>query len=273
SVSVKNTVNSTSTNVEGRYSIAVQQGQVLTFGYVGYGTQEVIFKGNSIIDVQLLPVEEALEEVVVVGYGTMKKSDLTGSLSSVGAKELTSYPSINPVQALSGKAAGVQVVQNSGQPGSNISIRVRGGNSLNGNNEPLYVVDGFPIAGAPTMLNTADIESINVLKDASATAIYGSRGPNGVVMIITKSGQQGTSKISLQGYYGMEEVRKRIDMLDTRQFAEIANLRAAYDGGNPFFSDEEIASFGKGTDWQDEVFRSAPIQNHTLTFSGGDNDT
>lgn len=274
SVMVKGTNYGTSTDSEGAFTLAgLSENDVLLISYIGYLSQEVSLAGQTDVTIVMQTDSKALDEVVVVGYGTVRKSDLTGSLSSVDAKDLISSPSINPVQALSGRAPGVRVMQNSGQPGSNISIRVRGGNSLNGNNEPLYVVDGFPLTGAPTMLNTADIESINILKDASATAIYGSRGANGVVMITTKSGQEGQSKISVQSYYGMQKVLNTIDMLDARQFAEIANLRADNDGVNPFFSEEEVASLGKGIDWQNEIFSTAPIQSHTLTFSGGDNNT
>ncbi|RKN77007.1 SusC/RagA family TonB-linked outer membrane protein [Ulvibacterium marinum] len=266
--------NGTTTDFDGNYTIQITAEETtLTFSYVGYAPQEVAVDGRTTINVQLTLDSSQLDEVVVIGYGAVKKSDFTGSLSSVKPEELTALPAINVNQALTGRAAGVQIIQNSGAPGANISVRIRGGNSLLGNNEPLYVVDGFPINGNPSYINPNDIESIEVLKDASATAIYGSRGANGVVMITTKTGKAGVSRIEFETYIGFQETRKRIDLLNAREFAEIANERAANDGQSPFFTDGEVASFGEGTDWQDAIFRTAPIQNHVLTFSGGSENT
>ncbi|MEO1011547.1 MAG: TonB-dependent receptor [Bacteroidota bacterium] len=266
--------NGTTTDFDGNYTIQItSQETTLTFSYVGYASQEVPIAGRRAINMQLSLDTSQLDEVVVIGYGAVKKSDFTGSLSSVKPEELTALPAINVNQALTGRAAGVQIIQNSGAPGANISVRIRGGNSLLGNNEPLYVVDGFPINGNPSYINPNDIESIEVLKDASATAIYGSRGANGVVMITTKTGKAGISKIEFETYTGFQEVRKRIDLLNAQEFVEIANERAANDGQSPFFAEDEFASVGEGTDWQDAIFRTAPIQNHVLTFTGGNENT
>ena len=273
-VLVKGTTVGTVTDVDGNYSLGVTNENVtLIVSYVGFLSQEILLNGRIEVNVSLVPDLSTLSEIVVVGYGTVKKSDLTGSVASVKSEELTALPTINAVQGLTGRAAGVQVIQNSGEPGANISVRIRGGNSLQGNNEPLYVIDGFPISGGPTSINPNDIESVEVLKDASATAIYGSRGANGVVIITTKSGKAGRSRVDIESYYGFQQEIDRIDMLNAEQFARIANERAANDGDAPFFTDAEIQSFGEGTDWQEEVFRTAPIQNHVVTFSGGNENT
>ena len=273
-VIVKGTTIGTVTDVDGIYSVSVTgENAALIVSFVGYLSEEIPVNGRTEINISLMPDLSTLSEIVVVGYGTVKKSDLTGAVSSVKPEELTALPAINAVQGLTGRAAGVQVIQNSGAPGGNISVRIRGGNSLQGNNEPLYVVDGFPISGGPTAINPNDIASIEVLKDASATAIYGSRGANGVVIITTKGGKAGKGRVDVESYYGFQEVINRMDMLNAEQFAMIANERAANDGDAPFFTDEEIQSFGEGTDWQEEIFRTAPIQNHVVTFSGGNEQT
>jgi TonB-linked SusC/RagA family outer membrane protein len=269
-VLLKGTNSGTTTNGEGNYTLTIPDGNgTLVFSYIGYTTEEVPINGRTTIDIALVPDVQSLTEVVVVGYGTQKKSDLTGSVTSVKSAEINSFPIANPVQGLQGRAAGVQVMQNSGQPGASLSVRIRGGNSLRGSNEPLYVVDGFPLTGSPASLNPNDIESMEVLKDASATAIYGSRGANGVVIITTKRGKSGKSQVDIDSYYGVQSVIRKIPLLNAREFAEVANERALNDGVTPYFTQEQIDSFGEGTDWQDEIFRTAPIQNHSLTFSGG----
>ncbi|PMD90444.1 SusC/RagA family TonB-linked outer membrane protein [Siphonobacter sp. BAB-5405] len=274
SVVLKGTTTGSATDANGRYTLNVpDDAATLVFSYVGYVTQEVAIGGRSAIDVKLETDTKSLSEVVVIGYGTQKRSDVTGSLASVSSKELNELPVVNAVQGLAGRAAGVQVVQNSGAPGANISIRVRGGNSLLGNNEPLYVVDGFALSGSPTTLNPADIESMEILKDASATAIYGSRGANGVVLITTRAGKSGSNRVNIDSYVGFQTVRKKLDLLNAREFAEIANERARNDGLQPYFTSDQVASFGQGTDWQDAIFRTAPIQNHVVTFSGGSEKT
>ncbi|MBT1705167.1 TonB-dependent receptor [Chryseosolibacter indicus] len=269
-VMVKGTTNGITTDGDGKYAINVSdQNAILVFSFIGYVTQEVSVGAQTQIDIAMTPDVTSLDEVVVVGYGEVKKSDLTGSVASVNNNELNAFPVVNAMQGLSGRAAGVQVIQSSGAPGAGLSMRIRGGNSMLGSNEPLYVIDGFAISGSPTHLNPADIESLEILKDASATAIYGSRGANGVVLITTKGGKKGTSQVAFDTYVGFQQVIKKVDMLNATEFALLANERAKNDDIAPYFTNEQIASFGEGTDWQDEIFRTAPIQNHVLTFSGG----
>jgi TonB-dependent starch-binding outer membrane protein SusC len=273
-VIIKGTAQGTTTDVEGRYAINVPNADaVLIFSFIGYETKELIVGTQTELNITMLPDIKALEEVVVVGYGEVKKSDLTGSVASVKAEELNAYPATNVMQSLSGRASGVQITQNSGEPGGPISVRISGTNSLNGSNDPLYVVDGFPYSGNPTLLNNADIESIEILKDASATAIYGSRGANGVVIITTKKGKKGKTTVEYDGYMGWQTIRKKIDMMNAHEYALFYNEQAANDGLAPHFTQAEIDSFGEGTDWQDLVLRTAPIQSHSVSLSGGGDNT
>lgn len=245
---LKGTTTATTTNANGEYSIEVPNDQsTLVFSFVGFTPREVAVGNKTTINVGLEGDAKALEEVVLIGYGTVKKSDVTGSVGSVSAEELNAYPVANPVMGLQGKTPGVHVLQNSGAPGVNISVRIRGGNSLLGNNEPLYVVDGFALSGNPNAINPNDIESIEVLKDASATAIYGSRGANGVVLITTKSGKTGKTQVTFDSYYTLQKVSKTIDMMNASEFAQIANERAANDGFPPYFTPAEVSSFGEET--------------------------
>ncbi len=265
----KGTTNGTQTDFDGNYSINVSGPEsVLVFSYVGFQSREIKVGDRTSVNITLIESAEGLEEVVVVGYGSVKRTDVTGAVSTVNSEELTALPTSDVQQALKGRASGVRVVQNSGQPGANVQIQIRGGNSYLGDNNPLYVVDGFPIVGSISFLNPSDIQSIDILKDASATAIYGSRGANGVVMITTKKGTKGQQgRIDYQSYYGVQEVIKKYRMMNTDQFTRFANLRAVNEGvAAPFDPDNLPAA---DTDWQDEIFRSAAIQSHTLTFSGG----
>jgi len=263
----------TSTNNQGNYELKVPGDAVIVFSYTGYAAQEINVSGQAAINVSMVPQEAALDEVVVVGYGTVRKGDLTGSVSSVKSEDITALPSTNAMQSLTGRSAGVQVIQGSGAPGTSMNVRIRGGNSLLGSNEPLYVVDGFALSGSPTILDPSDIESMEVLKDASATAIYGSRGANGVVIISTKSGKKDVNQVSINSYVGFQNVVKTIDLLNAQQFAEIANERARNDNAPAYFTQEEVNNFGEGTDWQDAIFRTAPIQNHSLNIAGGNDKT
>ncbi len=292
---VKGTVNGTITDMDGDYSINLQnEGATLVFSSVGYESMEVVSTG-AVLDVQLIVKSEGLDEVVVVGYGTSKARDLTGSVSSVRADDLEDQPFSSIDQALQGKVSGVTISQNSGAPGGGISVRVRGITSLTGSNEPLYVVDGVPLDGgsnnesfsfnifggengqnrvsALSSINPSDIVSIEVLKDASATAIYGSRASNGVILITTKSGGQGKSMISYDGYYGIQELSKYIEVMDLPQYAQYLNEINIVNGvtPNPAFLRPEL--LGPGTDWQKEIFRQAPIQSHQLSISGGNEKT
>ena len=264
----KGTTNGVTADFDGNFTIALEnENAILIVSYIGFATKEVAVGGQSDINIVLQESAAGLEEVVVVGYGTMKKADLTGSVSQVKSETLEAVPVYNMEQALKVGAAGVRVSQNSGTPGSRIEVRIRGGNSMIGDNQPLYVVDGFPVTGGIDFLNPADIESVDILKDASATAIYGSRGANGVVIITSKRGKAGQeSKVELNTFFGMQQAINRYDVLDAREYAIIANEWLKNEGLDPFFNPSEVQN--PGTDWWDAIFRVAPVHNHTITFSG-----
>ena len=272
-VTVKGTSTAVTTDENGSYAIEVPSSSAaLVFSMVGYDVQELATDGVSVLNVTLRASVSDLDEVVVVGYGTMRKSDLTGSVAQIKADDLKAVPVYNMEQALKGRAAGVQVTQNSGKPGGRIEVRVRGGNSMIGDNQPLYVVDGFPLTGDLNFLNPSDIESIDILKDASATAIYGARGANGVVIITSKKGKKGLpGRVELNSYYGFQEPAKRYDLMNAKEYAIIAN-EWLKNGGQPAFFDVDQVQ-NPGTDWQDAVMRTAPIQDHTLSFSGASEKT
>jgi TonB-linked SusC/RagA family outer membrane protein len=274
-VIIKGTSQGTVTDVEGNYAIEVENAEtILQFSSVGYKSEEVTVGNRSVIDLVLSADITALDEIVVIGYGTVKKSDLTGSVSSVKSKEINAFPSSNVLQSLSGRAPGVQVKQNTGAPGGTISVRIRGTNSIQGSNEPLYVVDGFPYtASNPTVLSNNDIERIEILKDASATAIYGSRGANGVVLITTKRGKNGKTTVDFESNYGIQSLRKELDLMNAEEYGLFYNEQAINDGLAPYFTDEEISGFGEGYDWQDLVFQNAPIINNYLSINGGSEKT
>ncbi|MGB3151006.1 MAG: SusC/RagA family TonB-linked outer membrane protein, partial [Maribacter sp.] len=274
---------------DGNYTIQVSDGTgVLVFSSIGYGTKEIAINGQTNINISLDPQSEALDEVVIVGYGTVKKSDLTGSVSSIDGAAVKELPITSVDQAIQARAPGVQVIQTSAAPGGGVSVRVRGSNSVNSGSEPLYVIDGFPIypnnsafsAGGNRQatnvlasINPNDIESIEVLKDASATSIYGSRGSNGVVLVTTKRGKAGVSKINYEGSYSTQTVANTVDVLNGSEFATYLNTLEVSQGGAPIYSQAEIDSFGEGTNWFDEVTRAGSIQNHQLTFTGGNEAT
>jgi len=271
----KGTTNGTFTEVDGTYSLDLKSSNsVLVISYIGYLNQEINVGTQTTINTILALDQEQLNEVVVVGYGVVKKSDLTGSLAQIKSKDINAFPATNVLQAMSGRAPGVQVTQNTGAPGAGISVRIRGTNSVQGSNEPLYVVDGFPTSGSnPTIINNSDIESIEILKDASATAIYGSRGANGVVLITTKQGKSGKVKVDYEGSYSQQTLRKKLDLMNAKEYALFYNEQAANDKLAPYFTQAQIDGFGEGYDWQDLVFRKAPMQAHNLTVSGGNDKT
>ncbi|MGB3588951.1 MAG: SusC/RagA family TonB-linked outer membrane protein, partial [Tunicatimonas sp.] len=272
-VLAKGTSVGTVTDVNGSYRLTVEDAvEVLVFSSIGYATQEVAINGRSTISLNLLPDVQSLSEVVVVGYGAVKKSDLTGSVSSISQEEITALPVNDVQQIMQGRAPGVQVIQNSHSPGGGLSVRIRGANSVLGGSDPLYVVDGFIGGVGLNSINPNDIESIEILKDASATAIYGSRGANGVVIITTKRGSKGSDAINFDAFYGVQEVANTINVMNARQFAEIANARVLNDGGTevPF---PDLNNLPEDTDWQDEIFRVAPIQNYSLSVNGGNEST
>ncbi len=267
----KGTSNGAVTNFDGEFSLNLENtNSILVFSFLGFETQELKVGDATVINVSLEEGQSGLEEVVVIGYGSTNRKDVTGSISTVDSDEINALPTTDVQQALKGRSAGVRVSQNSGQPGSGVQVQIRGGNSYLGNNNPLYVVDGFPLTGGIEFLNPANIESVNILKDASATAIYGSRGANGVVMITTKGGgKERKGVIDIQSYYGIQKVLKTYDLMNSQQFAELANISAENSGDPQPFDLSNLPNVQ--TDWQDEIFRLAGIQNHTLTFSGGGN--
>ncbi len=297
-VTVKNTSTNTTSNSLGVFTIEVPtNGRILIVSYVGMKPQEVSIGNNQVLKVTLTPVVNTLNDVVVIGYGTSRRSNVTSAISSVNERDLKNLPVAGVDQQLQGKVAGISVTNNSGQPGGGVSIRVRGITSVNGA-EPLYVIDGVPIltstnsipqdqlggqAGQSNQsvlatLNPSDIASIDILKDASAQAIYGSLGGNGVVLITTKKGRNGEGKLSYDVYYGWQGIPQKLDVLNLNQYAQYYNslvpeIRAAGGGIDTIGEFKNPAVLGKGTDWQDAIFQTGHIQNHQLSFSGGQGKT
>lgn len=290
-VILKGTLKGTVSDINGEFSIQVEPSRILIFSYIGYVSQEINIKGNEFLSVILQETSADLDEVVVVGYGIQKKSDLTGAVSHINSEEISSLAVGNAVQALQGRASGVYVTQNTGAPGGDVSVKIRGVSSIN-NNEPLYVIDGFPTNSGLQGINPSDIESVDILKDASATAIYGTRASNGIVIVTTKKGTQGKAKVSLESYYGFQEFTKKPKMLNQVQFAEIYNESLYnlanttnntyipyyfYDPQNDgkYLADEDLpldqwlAGDSTYYKWVDEVIQTAPIQNYNLSIQGG----
>ncbi|QCR21309.1 TonB-dependent receptor [Pontibacter sp. SGAir0037] len=314
----KGTTNGATTNASGEFMLTVATNATLVASYIGYNAKEVAVGGQAVVHVSLNADEKQLKEVVVVGYGTQRKKDLTGSMVSLTTEELLPTPSASFDQMMQGKVAGTQITQTTGAPGGNVNIVIRGLSSITGGNQPLYVIDGYAIGAGGggsdvssfngnsfsssgmanntaskinplSTINPADIESIEILKDASATAIYGSRGANGVVIVTTKRGKQGKPSISFEASGGVQTLAKKLDLLDAQQFAEfVAEGRDnawVYAGGNASDPNEvragatqvkpefrNPASLAANTDWQDVIFRPAALQNYQLSVSGGAND-
>ncbi|MDX1639392.1 MAG: SusC/RagA family TonB-linked outer membrane protein, partial [Balneolaceae bacterium] len=266
-VLLKGTTTGTATDNQGNYELSVPSLQdTLVFSFIGYQTREVPISGRTTINVELSPQALTGEEPVVVGYGVQQKSDLTGSISSVDSDDIDKITTQSLTDALQGKVAGVHVTPTSGRPGSQPEIRIRGVGTLN-NSSPLYVVDGMLLDDI-SFLSPQDVESIEVLKDASATAIYGSRGANGVVLISTKEGVSGAPQISVRTSYGLQRVNNKVDMVNARNYAMLANESAANEGRPQVFQDPD--QFGEGTDWQDLMIDdNAPIQKYNISASGG----
>ncbi|MDX5340184.1 MAG: TonB-dependent receptor [Cyclobacteriaceae bacterium] len=286
SILVKGTTRGTTTDLDGKYSISAPASGALVFSFIGYTTMEETVGNRTRIDVNLNPDLADLEEVVVVGYGTVKKSQLTGAISSVGNKEIQELPITDARQALQGRAAGVDVTQAGSKPGSSPQVRIRGRRSFNASNEPLYVVDGIPTVGGLEDINPNDITSMEVLKDASATAIYGSRGSNGVVLITTKRGNVGKTVVSLDSYYGLNEELGRIDVFNGEEFAEYKRESRRATGRYPegpataeadakIFEPVELESIalGRSTDYPAGLLRTGNIQSHQIGVSGGSEKT
>lgn len=273
-VVLKGTSTGTISDAEGRYSLEVpSQDAVLIFSFVGYAKQEVPVGERNSIDVTLMSDISTLDEVVVVGYGTQKKSVVSGSISSVKASDLEAMPINRIEQALQGRTSGLTIAANSGQPGGGATVRLRGITSFNrdggNNNQPLWVVDGVIIDnGGIGYLNQSDIESIEVLKDAASQAIYGARAAAGVILVTTKKGKSGSIKMNYNGYYGISEPARKLDLLNATQYATLRNEAAAANGDPLPFANPE--SYGEGTDWQSLIFNnSAKRQNHEFSISGG----
>src|SRR5687768_8642484 len=277
-ITVKNTNRSTTVGDDGKFSIEASKGDVLLVTMVGFQKTQVVVK-SSTIEIKLTENAVQLDDVVVIGYGKSKRKDLTGGISSVSGAELRKTQPTTFDQALQGKVAGVMVQQISGQPGGGVSIQIHGTSSITGSNSPLYVIDGVIIpptndpgngANPLNAINPSEIESIDVLKDASATAIYGSQATNGVIVITTKRGSVAPPQISYDGYYGYQQLPKRLPTVNLQQLASFINDRAAvwtFDERPEFANPKYL---GTGTDWQNELFRTAPMQNHSLTINGGD---
>lgn len=284
---LKGTNQGSTTDSNGSYSITLSDGDgTLVFSFIGYTTVELPINNRSKIDVSLHPDIKTLNEVVIVGYGSQEQKDVTGAIASLSGEKLAPSAVSSVDQALQGRLSGVYVTTNSGEPGGGLSIRVRGMGGL-GVSEPLYVIDGVIVTYSASSipgykesannplatLNMADIESINVLKDASASAIYGARAGNGVVIITTKRGKEGKPRLTFDSYYGIQHVDNKLDMMDATAYARFSNdaRSAAALGTHAKFSNPN--TLGAGTDWQDAIFRSAPIQNHQLSLSGGNDKT
>ncbi len=261
-VAIEGTTRGTITDIDGSYSLSNVPGDAtLVFSFVGMKTQEITVAGKSVIDVTMAEDAIGLEEVVAIGYGKVKKSDLTGSVSQVKSEELTAYPALDMTQAMQGRSVGVMIQSVNGAPGADVNVRIRGFGSIGSSSNPLYVVDGFPGATLPPV---EDIESIEILKDASATAIYGSRGANGVVMVTTRRGKKGKPRIEVKTSLSLDKEINRIDLLNKDQFVDYITET------NPNFSNDN--TIGTGTDWQDEIFRTGLKQDHKLSFSGGNDE-
>lgn len=265
------TANGTITDIDGNFSIMVPADATLTVSYLGYQTLTVAVNGQNLLNILLKEDAKTLDEVVVIGYGVMRKKDLTGAISQVSSKDLMKQPSPSLGAALQGRAAGLQVIS-SGTPGDNVSMKVRGIGTIN-NSDPLLVIDGVPTDVPLNMINMDDVETVDVLKDASATAIYGSRGAYGVIIITTKKGKSGEAKFNVKASFGIDRITRRLKLLDATQFASLHNEMMVA-GGQPQYSDfEDPTLLGKGTDWTNELFRTAPTQNYSLNYSGGNEKT
>ena len=269
SILIKGTQIGTVTDFDGNYELTVPaENNILVISYTGYEDQEITVGNRTTIDIQMAESISLIDEVVVVGYGTQKRSKISGSVATVTSDEITESPVLRTEQALQGRVAGVQVSQNSGSPGSALTVRVRGVGTIN-NSDPLYIVDGIPVDGID-FLNPNDIESINVLKDAASAAIYGARGANGVVLITTKGGkinQEG--KISYDAYYGIQSPWKQMNLLNAREYAILSNEANINSGVVPAPEFRNPDLLGEGTNWQEAIFQDAPMYSHQLSFTGG----
>jgi TonB-linked SusC/RagA family outer membrane protein len=288
SILAKGTTTGTVTDIDGKYTLDIDQSiKILSFSFMGMRPVDKEIGNSTIINVAMQTDNIGLDEVVVIGYGSVKKSDLTGSVASVDMEKLAKIPSTSLDKKMQGRISGVQVTSLSGQPGGAASVKIRGGNSILGSNEPLYIIDGVlmesqqglswigsPAENVLSSINPSDIESMDILKDASATAIYGSRGANGVVIITTKKGKSGEDKISFSAYTGIQRKASSVDVMNASDFAKLydeAGFNANPTSYVPTYPNSEL--LGDGTDWQKEIFRDAPMQNYQLSFTGGNDKT
>lgn len=262
-VVVKGTTNGTITDVNGRFRLDAKTGSVLTFSFIGYENQEITVGNQKEFSVQLKTSDLMVEDVVVVGYGTQRKEAVTGSVASVSGESMREIASSNITQALQGRVAGVEMSQTSTKPGASMQIRIRGTRSLSASNDPLIVLDGIPFSGSISDISTSDIKSIDILKDASATAIYGSRGANGVILITSNKGQKGQeAKVTYNGYYGTKNIFAKYPMMDGPEFVALRKAAGKYSNGVDEADDVN-------TDWQDLFFQPGSISTHNVGVSGG----
>jgi TonB-linked SusC/RagA family outer membrane protein len=295
-IKVEGSDKSVSTNFDGKFAIDAPSNATLSFSFIGFITQKIVLNGRTTLNVVLISSAEDLKDVVVIGYGSVKRKDVNSAISSISSKDIENLKVASFDQMMQGKAAGVVVNNNSGEPGGNVSVKIRGASSLTGTNEPLYVIDGVPISGdarnsstsgrnasgnsnfsnsgnitlSPlALLNPSDIESIDILKDASATAIYGSRGANGVVIVTTKTGKKGTGKLSFENSFSISNLPKKLHSMDLPQYAAHQNALAAVYlvDPRPEFAHPEL--LGPGTDWQEEIYQTGIMTSNQLSFSGG----
>lgn len=283
-VQVKGTPTGSITDFDGNYTIKANKGAVITFSYIGYKTQEIKFTGQPTVNIKMIPDNQTLDEVVVVGYGTMKRSDLTGSVASIAAKDVEGFKTSSVAGALGGQIAGVQITSTDGTPGAGFSINIRGVGTLTGDSSPLYIVDGFEVDDIDYLSNS-DIESIEILKDASSSAIYGARAANGVVLISTKSGKIGKPIINYNGSASYRKISKKLDVLSPYEFVKLqGEVNSKYsdsyfktgndDDGNPYRYQSLDDYIGvNGVNWQDETFNPTWSQDHSLSIMGGTEDT
>lgn len=267
-VLVKGTTNGQAVDNNGVCTISsVPDKAVLVISCLGYDDAEVIWNGKSDITVRMKSSSQLLDETVVVGYGTQRKKDLSGAIAQVKGDVINEYSTLSVANALQGRVAGVEISQLNGQPGAGMQVRIRGANSIKGSNDPLWIIDGFP--GDINMINTSDIESVEILKDASATAIYGSRGANGVVIVTTKRAKQGDLHVEYNGSAGVQTLTKTLEMLSGDEYMHYLNDKAAIQGNPAVFTPEQIAANQWSTNWQDEITRPALLTDHSVSVSGG----
>lgn len=283
-IQVKGTSTGAITDIDGNFTLKTKKGNTLAISYIGYKTQEIKYTGQSSINIKMVPDNQSLEEVVVVGYGAMKRSDLTGSVSSVSMKDIEGFQSSSIAGALGGQVAGVQITSTDGTPGAGFSINIRGVGTLTGDSSPLYIVDGFEVESIDHIANS-DIESMEILKDASSSAIYGARAANGVVLISTKSGKVGRPIVSYNGSASYRNISKKLDVLSPYEFVKLqGEVNEQYLGtyykegmdeeGNPYRYQSLNDYIGdKGVNWQDQTFNSTWSQDHNFSVTGGNNDT